>query len=441
MRMGFICIMITGVLFFVMTSVCYALIVVPDDISTIQAALNTALSGETVYVKPGVYKEFLTMYISKEYHLVGEDRDTTIIDGNLTGIPLQINTNKNVTVESLTLQNSSADGILATLPSQFEICNCLVTNNNDNGISINHLNYNIQYCEITHNKSKGIYSLEWSSGEIQDSYIGYNVCAIALDNFNWADIHNNIIEYNSPGSCSVLYTLNSFDINVYNNIIRYNNSDYAGIIYVSGSGATFTNNFFYRNSSKGSLGNIVGMTYVINNTIIENTCTLGGGGIVVYCGEIINNIIAFNSNYGIFFDSSAHEVQNNNIFGNIPAEIHDLTKDYDDIDEFNREHGAIGNISCDTMFISSGDYHITETSCVVDKGTSYLAPATDLEGDSRPFGAGYDIGADEFIKTFVPVDEPTIIAVLFIFLGYIVQRLLLTNEGRYENDKRGSNNC
>ena len=445
MRVGFMSITIMVILFFVATPVCYGIIIVPDDAPTIQTALNNALSGETVYVKPGVYKEFLTMYISKEYYLVGEDRYTTIIDGNFTGIPLQINTNHNVTVENLTIQNSSTDGILATVPNpnQLNICNCLVTNNNDNGISIydtpNY--YGIQNCEITYNKSKGIYSLEWSWGEIMDSYIAYNVCAIALDNYDYADIHNNIIEYNSPGYCAVLYTNFSAEINVYNNIIRYNNSDYDGIIYVFAAPATFTNNFFYRNSSKGSLGNIVGMTDVINNTILENTCTLGGGGIVFNGFSIINNIIAFNSNYGIFGGPSCSgEIQNNNIFGNIPAEIHCSTKDYNDIDEFNVDWiNAMENISCDTMFISSGDYHITETSCVIDKGTSYLAPTTDLEGDSRPFGAGYDIGADEFTKHFIPVDKLTIIAVLVIFLGCILQILLLTNEGYYENDKKFSN--
>ncbi|OGL41256.1 MAG: hypothetical protein A2161_22485, partial [Candidatus Schekmanbacteria bacterium RBG_13_48_7] len=396
-------IMITVVLFLVMTSVCYALIVVPDDSSTVQAALNNALSGETVYVKSGVYNEFLTMYISKEYRLVGEDRNTTIIDGNFTGIPLQISTNHNVTVENLIIQNSSADGILATVSDfkRLNICNCEITNNNNHGINLYDITgyYIIQNCEITHNISKGIYSLEWSFGEIRDSYIAYNDGAIVLDNYNGAEIYNNIIEYNiTPGLCPVLYTQDTFDINIHNNIIRYNHSDGAGIIsFVSAFGsATFTNNFFYKNSSRGSMGNIVGMSDIINNTIIENTCTLGGGGIVFNGWSIINNIIAFNSNYGIFGDPKCSgEIQNNNIFGNLPAEIHCSTKDYDNIDEFNSDWiSAMENISCDTMFITSGDYHITETSCVVDKGTSYLAPATDLDGDSRPFDAGYDIGAD-----------------------------------------------
>src|SRR5262249_57455888 len=33
----------------------------------------------------------------------------------------------------------------------------------------------------------------------------------------------------------------------------------------------------------------------------------------------------------------------------------------------------------------------------VDAGTASNAPATDIDGDSRPQGAGYDIGADELV--------------------------------------------
>jgi hypothetical protein len=40
--------------------------------------------------------------------------------------------------------------------------------------------------------------------------------------------------------------------------------------------------------------------------------------------------------------------------------------------------------------------HIPMTSPCVDTGTATGAPGTDIDLQSRPFGAGFDIGADEF---------------------------------------------
>lgn len=53
-----------------------------------------------------------------------------------------------------------------------------------------------------------------------------------------------------------------------------------------------------------------------------------------------------------------------------------------------------------------GDYHITKDSPVIDKGTAQViegtetfhAPDTDCDGESRPQGIDYDIGADEYVE-------------------------------------------
>lgn len=56
-------------------------VVVPDDYSTIQAAVNAVSVGDTVFVRKGVYNE-TTLRISKPLFLIGEDAVTTWI--NLT---------------------------------------------------------------------------------------------------------------------------------------------------------------------------------------------------------------------------------------------------------------------------------------------------------------------------------------------------------------------
>ncbi len=58
-------------------------IVVPDDYSTIQEAIDGASEGDTVFVKNGIYIESVT--IDKALALEGENKESTVIDGNNTG--------------------------------------------------------------------------------------------------------------------------------------------------------------------------------------------------------------------------------------------------------------------------------------------------------------------------------------------------------------------
>jgi len=53
-------------------------IIVPGDYSTIQQAIDNSVEGDTVYVKKGVYVE--NPVVNKSISLVGEDRDSTVID-------------------------------------------------------------------------------------------------------------------------------------------------------------------------------------------------------------------------------------------------------------------------------------------------------------------------------------------------------------------------
>ncbi len=60
-----------------------------------------------------------------------------------------------------------------------------------------------------------------------------------------------------------------------------------------------------------------------------------------------------------------------------------------------------GNISKDPKFISpawgkEGDFHLKKQSPCIDSGTAKDAPKEDLEGNSRPYGKGYDMGAYEY---------------------------------------------
>lgn len=76
-----VCMVLLSGIFVVDSTVCKAeptTIVVPDDYSTIQEAVNAASNGDTVYVRAGTYYE--TVIVNKSVSLTGENPLNTIID-------------------------------------------------------------------------------------------------------------------------------------------------------------------------------------------------------------------------------------------------------------------------------------------------------------------------------------------------------------------------
>jgi hypothetical protein len=88
-------------------------ITVPDDYSTIQAAISAASPGDIVYVCSGTYYENVT--ISKSLTVIGEDPEITIIDGGGTGQVITASGSwtapgPSFTLEGLTITNGLSGG-------------------------------------------------------------------------------------------------------------------------------------------------------------------------------------------------------------------------------------------------------------------------------------------------------------------------------------------
>jgi parallel beta-helix repeat protein len=77
-------------------------IIVPDDYSSIQGAINAASDGDIIFVRSGTYYENLV--VNKVLSLVGEDKQTTNIDGNNTGYSVRIQSN-GVILRNFTIEN------------------------------------------------------------------------------------------------------------------------------------------------------------------------------------------------------------------------------------------------------------------------------------------------------------------------------------------------
>jgi hypothetical protein len=67
--------------------------------------------------------------------------------------------------------------------------------------------------------------------------------------------------------------------------------------------------------------------------------------------------------------------------------------------QVNAQPGASGNISADPGYAAYPfDFHLTAGSACIDQGVADGAPASDADRNQRPVGAGYDLGAYEFLE-------------------------------------------
>ena len=87
-------------------------IIVPDNYPTIQAAINHASSGDTIFVKKGTYEECVS--VNKSLSLIGEDKTKTTIKGDWAlGGTVVLLDHDDVTVSGFTIQ-SNADNTHGT---------------------------------------------------------------------------------------------------------------------------------------------------------------------------------------------------------------------------------------------------------------------------------------------------------------------------------------
>ena len=337
-------------------------IIVPDDYTSIQEAIDAANVSDTILVRENSipYNEELT--IDKRIGLIGEKRETTIINasgiqgGN--GIVIDITADR-VGIQGFTITGGDY-GIYCDRTNGTHIRWNLIKQNNDYGIYLKRTTNDwIVDNTISHNNfdgdtdGYGIYALDSHAKYISYNIISYNEVGVKLDNstvwsFKWNTFIGNGIAVDYDPTPLII------DSNVFiNNTIA---------IKITGDNSPIT----------------------ISNNIISGSEI----GILVEIGSpVIDGNTIKNNTYGIYYLRGTSPVIINNIFLDNDFDIFSITSAQVDVDPDTLNLKSKGKwITCYIELPQSMD--VKEIDVTTVKISDINGNSVDIPAETHPSGIG-----------------------------------------------------
>jgi parallel beta-helix repeat protein len=256
-------------------------ITVPDDYKTIQMAIDSASPGDTVYVRSGIYVERIV--VDKPVFLIGENKQTTVIDGSGTGTIVQI-TNSNVEVANFTIRNA---GIFPWYGHGFP----------DSGFDVEKSNYITIKNNIVANATVGIWSYSSSNVTSLSNFVS-NTTTMGIIDYNCLNSKVNSNFLNNCGLVGIHFDGNSAKCEISNNNVTDCGE---GIEIEKSSGNTVKENNIMDNHEglvfSSSDENSIEYCSIVNNSIGIDFYQSNTGNTFSH-NSLINNAlqVAFESN-------------------------------------------------------------------------------------------------------------------------------------------------
>jgi len=369
-------------------------IFVPDDYASIQSAINAAAAGDTVIVRPGIWRENID-FLGKAI-TVTSDRgsDVTVINGLQSGsvVTFQNGENTDSILEGFMIFNGDADlggGVLCQQASPTILNNHFTGNHAINGAAIGCFDSFSVISDNTiesnqANRGAGIYC---QKGAVL--------------------ISNNLITSNTAEhSGGAISCHEAADATVTGNRIAANNAYRGAGIDSFRSSPIVAGNMIFRNTASHRGGGMCcresTAPALVNNTLFANTALEGGG----LC---VNNKCSVSVINTIFWNNTATEGVQIHIGNDYLPYQNSLTIKHSLVED--RQNGIFighgctvyagpGMIDSDPHFVEPviDDLHLAYTSPCKDSGDKDAVglPQEDFEGDPRIADGEVDIGADEF---------------------------------------------
>ncbi len=392
---------------------------------TIQKAADTLVQGDTVYIMEGTYHE---QVIPQNSGSLGNyitytafPGQTVTIDG--TGVTLsgwsliQITDKKYIRISGLRVMNSPSYGIGEEGSSHIIFEKNYVYNTVNSGIIAaefrgrnDHIIIDSNEVELACNDGgqECISMARTDTFEIKNNHVhhggpgtrGGEGIDVKFGSCNGKIYNNHVHHMNRQGIYLDAWKEHTYNIEVFNNIVHdCKNQD--GFDCCSEQGGLLENIYFFNNIAynnacngfrfapwgKGPMRNI----HVFNNTFYNNGGgTWGNRGGIVVDNPNVDNIVIRNN---ICADNEQFQIAVN-------FEVNNIQIDHNLIDGYRGKNGEIRGINFienDPAFANplQGDFHLRADSPAIDSGSPVDAPSDDIDGNSRPRGRGYDIGAYE----------------------------------------------
>ncbi len=412
---------------------------------TIQKAADTLVAGESVYIRQGVYSEHIHPRNSgeaeREIIYIAYPGETVVVDGKDIPLPddlaglIEIADQKYIRIDGFHVVNSGpyADnaGILIINSEHIVIENNVTFNTASSGIGVWHSQEILiagntveqggvgggQEC-ITVAGSRGFEVRNNLVVDCQKEGID------AKDGSSDGIITQNVVERpRAVGIYVDAWDKPTHDMLVSRNRV-FDSIESNGFALASEMGGLLSNirlenNLAYHNHTYGIEVSACCSTHhpmdgivIVNNTLYGNGVGWGGGIIQdnpqAQNVVIRNNLVSQNLTFQIAVVAAAP-----------PDSVvvdHNLIDGYRGYED--EVYGA-DYLAGDAGFLNLAalDFHLSPTSAAIDQGSPVDAPTADFDGDPRPSGNGYDIGADEWQwAVYLPLIKNWVMFVL----GYLV---------------------
>ena len=389
---------------------------------TIQQAANTMVASDTVYIRAGTYRERVEPQNSgsagQYITYAAYPGESVTIDGTGVDVPqyyglFDLSGWDYIRVSGLRVVHSGYYGIVAENSSHVTIEYNYTYDTYSSGIS----SWNSDTIIVAGNEVVGACTGPWqehiSISNTDTFEVRYNRVHDVMagttgkegitikDASSHGKVYGNLVyNLNRVGIYVDAEAEHLYDVEVYRNVVH--DIEAMGFSLASERGGLLENIRLYNNVA---YDNLVGLWLsaccvathpfqditIINNTFAHNGRDGWGGGIGIENTQMQNVVIRNN-------------ICSQNIYSQMAADasiLPELTVDHNltdgDRDPDYEFYGVGDLVDVSPSFVNPlmGDYHLLAGSPAIDHGSAVGAPGTDFDGQARPYGAGYDIGAYE----------------------------------------------